>query len=77
MKITWIIIYCCSILPSLCFGQKSDTIAQDTTRFIPKTLSTNEFINYQLPSLEVLFENAKSNPRLKPLKLPLKLLVAI
>ena len=68
MKITWIIIYCCSILPSLCFGQKSDTIAQDTTRFIPKTLSTNEFINYQLPSLEVLFENAKSNPRLKAIE---------
>lgn len=30
-----------------------------------QTLTTNEYINYQLPPLDSLFEGAKTNPRLK------------
>ena len=30
-----------------------------------KHLTTNEYINYQLPPLDSLFEGAKTNPRLK------------
>ena len=38
------------------------------TKFIPQTLTTSEFINYQLPPLDSLFESAKKNPRLKAIE---------
>lgn len=41
---------------------------QNPIRFLPQTLTTNEFINYQLPPLDSLFESAKKNPRLKAIE---------
>lgn len=47
--------------------QTTDSVP-NPTRFIPQTLTTNEFINYQLPPLDTLFESAKKNPRLKAIQ---------
>lgn len=41
------------------------TIHRDTVNYKPVTLTTEEFRNYHLPPLEVLFENARNNPRIK------------
>lgn len=40
-------------------------IHRDTINYKPVTLTTDEFRNYHLPALEVLFENARNNPRMK------------
>lgn len=67
MSIKYIIIGCCLLSNLVCFGQNNQTRDSilNSIKFIPQTLTTNEFINYQLPSLDSLFESAKSNPRLK------------
>ncbi len=41
---------------------------QDTVKYKPVTLTTDEFRNYHLPPLESLFENARNNPRLKAIE---------
>ncbi|WP_298611595.1 TolC family protein [uncultured Odoribacter sp.] len=41
------------------------SIHRDTINYKPVTLTTDEFRNYHLPALEVLFENARNNPRMK------------
>lgn len=70
MSIKCIIIGCCLLLNFVCFGQNDRTRDSIPTlaRFFPQTLTTNEFISYQLPPLDSLFESAKSNPRLKAIE---------
>ena len=78
MKILSIFI-CCMML---CIGlnsiaqehkkEKKDddkiTIQRDTVKYKPVTLTTEEFRNYHLPSLETLFENARNNPQMKSIE---------
>ena len=70
MSIKYIIIGCCLLLNLVCFGQNNQTRDSIPTpaRFFPQTLTTNEFINYQLLPLDTLFESAKKNPRLKAIE---------
>ena len=51
----------------VCPAQKAQTRDSilNTERFVPQILTTNEYINYQLPPLDSLFDGAKTNPRLK------------
>ncbi len=55
---------CASFVCSAQKAQTKDSIF-NTERFVPQTLTTSEYINYQLPPLDSLFEGAKTNPRLK------------
>ncbi|WP_099293554.1 TolC family protein [Butyricimonas sp. Marseille-P3923] len=70
MDTKYIIIGCLLFLNLVCLGQNRQTTdsVPNPTRFIPQTLTTNEFINYQLPPLDTLFESAKKNPRLKAIQ---------
>ena len=70
MDIKYIIIGCFLFLNLVCLGQNRQTTdsVPNPTRFIPQTLTTNEFIDYQLPPLDTLFESAKKNPRLKAIQ---------
>lgn len=70
MSIKYFIIGCILFLNVVCLGQVKQTrdTVQNNNRFIPRTLTTNEFINYQLPPLDSLFESAKRNPRLKAIE---------
>jgi hypothetical protein len=74
MSIKYIIIGCCLLLNLVCFGQNNQTRDSilNSIKFIPQTLTTNEFINYQLPPLDSLFESAKNNPRLKAIEASIK-----
>lgn len=49
-------------------GYAQDVPKQDSLGFSPKTLTVNEFLNFRLPPLETLFENAKNNPRLEAIQ---------
>ena len=67
MGAKYIIIACLLCADFVCFAQekqKRDSIPPYES-FVPQTLTTNEYINYQLPPLDSLFEGAKTNPRLK------------
>ena len=67
MGAKYIIIACLLCADFVCLAQekqKRDSILPYES-FIPQTLTTNEYINYQLPPLDSLFEGAKTNPRLK------------
>ena len=70
MGAKYIIIACLLCADFVCPAQKAQTRDSilNAERFLPKTLTTNEFINYQLPPLDSLFECAKSNPRLKAIE---------
>lgn len=67
MSIKYIIIGCCLLSNLVCTGQDQRTRDSilNSVKFIPQTLTTNEFITFQLPPLDSLFESAKTNPRLK------------
>lgn len=57
------------LLPALLpLKGRTQNSATDTTDFIPKVLTTEEFQNFRLPSLETLFENARKNPRLSAIE---------
>lgn len=47
------------------FRVSAQTSPGDTTKFTPRTLTAEEFVNFQLPPLETLYENAKKNPRIQ------------
>lgn len=67
MGAKYIIIACLLCADFVCLAQekqKRDSILPYES-FVPQTLTTNEYINYQLPPLDSLFEGAKTNPRLK------------
>ena len=67
MGAKYIIIACLLCADFVCLAQekqKRDSIPPYES-FVPQTLTTNEYINYQLPPLDSLFEGAKTNPRLK------------
>lgn len=49
----------------LAHAQETATRQPDTSAFIPRTLTAAEFLHFQLPLLETLFENAKNNPQLE------------
>ena len=79
MKIKYIITT--AILLAICFLDSSAqehkrkrkdedqiNIHRDTINYKPVTLTTDEFRNYHLPPLEVLFENARNNPKLKAIE---------
>ena len=70
MGAKYIIIACLLCASFVCPAQKAQTRDSilNTERFVPQSLTTNEFINYQLPPLDSLFESAKSNPRLKAIE---------
>ena len=70
MGAKYIIIACLLCADFVCPAQKAQTRDSilNAERFLPKTLTTSEFINYQLPPLDSLFECAKSNPRLKAIE---------
>lgn len=46
----------------------SQEAGSDSLSFIPRTLSTEEYQNFQLPSLQQLFESARTNPRLSAIE---------
>ena len=70
MSIKYIIIGCCLLSNLVCTGQDQPTRDSilNSARFVPQTLTTNEFITFQLPPLDSLFESAKTNPRLKAIE---------
>ena len=70
MSIKYIIIGSSLLLNLVCMGQDQQTRDSilNSARFIPQTLTTNEFITFQLPPLDSLFESAKTNPRLKAIE---------
>lgn len=47
-------------------------ITQDTVKYKPITLTTEEFNNYHLPPLETLYENARNNPRIKAIEMAME-----
>ena len=67
MGAKFIIIACLLYANFVCSAQKAQTRDSilNTERFVPQALTTNEYINYQLPPLDSLFEGAQRNPRLK------------
>ena len=70
MGAKYIIVACLLCANFICSAQKErerDSILQ-SINFVPQVLTTNEYIHYQLPPLDSLFENAKTNPRLKAIQ---------
>ena len=67
MGAKFIIVACLLYANFVCSAQKAQTRDSilNTERFVPQALTTNEYINYQLPPLDSLFEGAQRNPRLK------------
>lgn len=77
MKIKYILLFCilfCWTIDSTAQNRrkkdedKIGQIQQDTIKYKPVSLTTDEFRNFHLPSLEVLYENARNNPRLKAIE---------
>ena len=67
MGAKFIIIACLLYANFVCSAQKAQTRDSilNTERFVPQALTTNEYINYQLPPLDSLFEKA---PKKSPAK---------
>ena len=66
MNIRKIILFLFLLGRIVCTQAQNHTLIKDTdtTTFIPRTLTADEFLNFQLPPIETLFENAKNNPQL-------------
>lgn len=62
------IIFCFLSEISICSFAQQSTTAQDSITFEPRTFTTEEFQNFQIPSLQTLFENARKNPRLSAIE---------
>ncbi len=67
MDAKYYIVICLLCSPSICFAQSKEDkeFIRSTDKFIPEMLAPHEFIYYQLPPLDTLFEGAKTNPRLQ------------
>ncbi|MCB6972374.1 MULTISPECIES: TolC family protein [Butyricimonas] len=70
MDTKYIIIGCLLFLNLVCLGQNRqnrDSIL-NVKGFVPQALTTSEFIDFQLPLLDSLFEGAQKNPRIKEIE---------